>query len=489
MAKKTKPLSAEEFAQRVVTVQLLSQSQIQKIWAEFGTRDLQLDQLQQLLLGRELLTNFQVDKLMRGQKSGFYYGDYRVLYMVGAGTFARVFRAVHKDTGEVVAVKLLRQRHCKDTRLVEQFCREGEMGRTLRHPNIVPIYEVGSQDNQHYLVLEFIEGRNLRDFLKVRKKFDSLQATELAVDMAAGLGYAFERGIAHRDLKLSNVLVSARGNAKLVDFGLAAMDESISDEALVNTPNPRTIDYAGLERATNVRRGDLRSDVYFLGCMYYNMLTGVAPLTETRDRMQRLSRKRFDRVEPIQKLEPSLPIIVTAIVNRAMDLDPDQRYQSPVDMVADLKSAVRRLKDGSAQDASAGEIGRTVRTVMVVESDVEIQDVFRDRLKRSGYRVLVIGDPRRALGRFQDSTEAAHCVIFSTDRLAEEALEAYRQFGADPLTESVPAILLLARKHLDWHDDIEQTAHRKVVSMPTKFSKLEALLGQLIASDESREKK
>lgn len=104
MAKKTKPLSAEEFAQRVVTVQLLSQSQIQKIWAEFGTRDLQLDQLQQLLLGRELLTNFQVDKLMRGQKSGFYYGDYRVLYMVGAGTFARVFRAVHKSTGEVVAV-------------------------------------------------------------------------------------------------------------------------------------------------------------------------------------------------------------------------------------------------------------------------------------------------------------------------------------------------------------------------------------------------
>ncbi|MCH8923384.1 MAG: protein kinase [Planctomycetes bacterium] len=172
-----KPLTAEEFAQRVVRVQLLTQTQVQKIWAEFGTREVQLEQFQQLLLGRDLLTNFQVDKLMRGQKSGYYYGDYRVLYLVGAGTFARVFRAVHKGTGEVVAVKLLRQRHCKDLRLVEQFCREGEMGRSLRHPNIVPIYEVGSHENHHYLVLEFIEGRNLRDFLKVRKTFDPLQAT------------------------------------------------------------------------------------------------------------------------------------------------------------------------------------------------------------------------------------------------------------------------------------------------------------------------
>ena len=480
-----KQLSAEEFAQRVVRVQLLTQTQVQKIWAEFGTREVQLEQFQQLLLGRDLLTNFQVDKLVRGQKTGYYYGDYRVLYLVGAGTFARVFRAVHKGTGEVVAVKLLRQRHCKDLRLVEQFCREGEMGRSLRHPNIVPIYEVGSHENHHYLVLEFIEGRNLRDFLKVRKKFDPLQATELAADMAAGLGYAFERGIAHRDLKLSNVLVSARGNAKLVDFGLAAMDDSISDEALINAPNPRTIDYAGLERATNVRRGDLRSDVYFLGCMYYHMLTGVAPLTETRDRMQRLSRKRFDRVEPIQKIEPSLPVIITAIVNRSMDLDPDQRYQSPVDMVADLKSAMRRLKDGSAQDATLGDAGHKVRTVMVVESDVEIQDVFRDRLKHCGYRVLVIGDPRRALGRFQDSAEAAQCVIFSTDRLAEAAVEAYRQFGADPLTEAVPALLLLARKHLDWKDDIEETPHRKVVPMPIRFRKIETLLGQLLAPRET----
>ena len=97
------------------------------------------------------------------------------------------------------------------------------------------------------------------------------------VDIAAGLSYAFERGICHRDLKMSNVLVSSVGQAMLLDFGLAAAE---NDDA-ANSPNPRTIDYAGLERATGVRKDDQRSDIYFLGCIFYHMLTGKPPIVET----------------------------------------------------------------------------------------------------------------------------------------------------------------------------------------------------------------
>ena len=189
---------------------------------------------------------------MRGDRNGFFYGDYKVLYLIGTGTFARVYRAAHRHTGDIRAVKVLRRRFADNPIESERFLREGQMGATLRHPNIVPIYEVLSAGGTPFLVMDFIEGRNLREFIKIRKKFEPAEATRIVADVAAGLAYAFERGICHRDLKMSNVLVSSRGQSKLVDFGLAAAEGQEDDE----TANPRTIDYAGLERATGVRKDD-----------------------------------------------------------------------------------------------------------------------------------------------------------------------------------------------------------------------------------------
>src|SRR5207249_3695081 len=151
--------------------------------------------------------------------------------------------------------------------------------------------------------------------------FEPAEATRLMADVAAGLSYAFERGICHRDLKMSNVLVSSMGQAMLLDFGLAAAEKHPADDA-ANSANPRTIDYAGLERATGVRKDDQRSDIYFLGCIFYHMLTGNAPIIETKDRIQRLSKSRFQDVVPIAKADPSLPRPIVQVVNRAMELEP-----------------------------------------------------------------------------------------------------------------------------------------------------------------------
>ncbi len=259
-------LSAEQFAQRAFDLNLLDERQLQEIWGQLGSRQVSGDEFQQFLLRRELLTNYQTERLLRGDRTGFFYDDYKVLYLIGTGTFARVYRASHKTTGEIVALKVLRRRFAEDPEQADRFYREGEMGATLKHPNIVPIMQVVSEGDTHFLVMKFIEGRNLREFIKIRKKFEPAQATHLVADVANGLSYAFERGICHRDLKMSNVLVSSRGQAMLVDFGLAAADKNLSDDALANNPNPRTIDYAGLERATGVRKDDPRSDLYFLGC-------------------------------------------------------------------------------------------------------------------------------------------------------------------------------------------------------------------------------
>ena len=140
--------------------------------------------------------------------------------------------------------------------------------------------------------------RDIYQRFLVKKKLDLHYSLRLIADALAGLDYALSKGVTHRDMKLSNLLISSHGRAKLVDFGLAAISADMSEEAVAAAPNPRSIDYAGLERATGVRKNDRRSDIYFAGCMLYQMLSGRPPLYETRDRLQRLSVNRFREVKP-----------------------------------------------------------------------------------------------------------------------------------------------------------------------------------------------
>jgi serine/threonine-protein kinase len=478
-------LSAEQIAQRAFDLNLIDERQLHDVWGQIGSRQLSGEEFRQLLLRRELLTNYQTERLLRGERSGFFYGDYKVLYLVGTGTFARVYRACHKSTGEIVAVKVLRRKFSEDAEQTDRFYREGKMGATLKHANIVPIMQVYSRGDLHFLVMKFIEGRNLREFIKIRKKFEPAQATRLVADVAAGLAYAFERGICHRDLKMSNILVSSKGQATLVDFGLAAADKHVSDDALANNPNPRTIDYAGLERATGVRKDDPRSDIYFLGCIYYHMLTGKPPIYETKDRIQRLSKTRFQEVEPITTVDPEIPRYITAIVNRAMELNPDERYQTPAEILADLKAAMQKLNEPYTPPVAEEEPAKAAapepkHTLMFVESNVQLQDVLRDRLKTKGYRVLVTRDPERALSRFAEGSKAADCVIFSTGELGESALDAFNRFGEGHHTAPIPAVLLLGENHAAWKKKAKLNKHRVVMSMPIKLRELRAVLAKLV---------
>ncbi|MBI2823345.1 MAG: protein kinase [Planctomycetia bacterium] len=508
-------LTAESIAQRAFDLNLLTDRQLQEIWGEFGRRNVTADDFIQLLLRRELMTNFQLEKLLREEKTGFFYGDYKVLYLVAGGSFARVYRAVHKDSGKVVALKVLRRRYSDDSVQTDHFYREGLLGVSLRHPNIVPIYEVVSKARTHYLVMEFVEGHNLREFLKVRKKLSPVEATKIACDIAAGLDYASQRGLYHRDLKLTNVLVSSRGQAKLVDFGLAAADEKVADEALTSEIlNQRTIDYAGLERATGVRKDDVRSDIYFIGCLYYHMLSGKAALQETRDRIQRLSRSRFVNVVPIHQVCPGTPRAVASVVSKAMNLDPEKRYQTPGQMCMDLRAAADRLAAGddeavapvgdaaaSPEAPTAEELARRQReaakylpdsqrrSLLVVESNSQLQDLFRDALKRYGYRVLVISDAERAVTRASDTSHAVDGIVVSSGQLGETAVDTFVSLATGDDTAKIPLVLLLDEKHPTWKEKVAPhlAEHRVVVALPVKLKEFRGVLFRLVPPVETAE--
>jgi serine/threonine protein kinase len=489
--------TAEQVAERALDLGLLDERQLREIWAALGTHNVPMDDFLQHLVRREFLTNYQVERLVKGERTGFFFGNYRVLYLVGTGTFSRVYRAAHCKTGQIVALKVLRNRYSENRAQANLFIREGKLGCTLRHPNIVPTYEVVSERKTHFLVMEFIEGRNLREFVRVRKKLEPLEATKMMAGITDGLRYAAEKGLTHRDLKMSNVLVSSRGVAKLVDFGLASMDDAVSDEALADMPNTRTVDYAALERATGVRKDDVRSDIYFLGCIFYNMLTGQPPLQETRDRLQRLSKQRFLDVIPIQRVDRSLPACVSIVVNKAMMLDPNRRYPTPAAMLLDLRTAIKRLGEGDVQpdaeseetvaprrDFLRQEAPTTERAVMIVESDAQMQEVFRKGFKQAGYRVLVTADPSRAAIRFRQDPALADCVLINAQRIGAAAVKTFNELGEDKRTEAIPAILLLDEGQQQWKTQARVNQRRLVLSMPITMGQLRAALERLLPMQE-----
>lgn len=487
-------LSAEKLAQRAFELGLIDERQIEAIRSELEA-DTTPEAFRSLLMRREFLTNFQLERLLKGDRTGYFYGNYKVLYLAGSGSFARVYRGVHRESGKVFAIKVLRKRFRDDAVQMELFLREGEVGLLLRHPNVVPTYEVNSDPNAPFITMDFVEGQNLREWVKVRKKFDVDTALRLLIDIVSGLTYAAQHGIFHRDLKLSNVLVTSRGVARLVDFGL--FGTRTGDDSSTDIPNARTIDYVALERATGVRKNDPRSDIYFTGAIFYHLLTGESPLAETRDRLQRLNVSRFREMRPITELDSSLPPSVVSVVQRAMELNPDRRYQTPADMLVELQFTAKRLAAGQSAAPELAEVvpqtpSESVtqqahdqeglnRTVMVVESSVEMQNILRDRLKKHGYRVLVFGDPVRAMARFEDDNPVADGVIFSAVDLKDSVIEAFNRFGSYANTKHLPAILFVDEDQDTLAAQAKLAKHHAILKMPLKVRELRTTLYRLLS--------
>ena len=472
-------LTAEKLAQRALDVNIVTEAELRSVWGELGTRNVEYEPFKQLLVRRGLITNFQLERLLQNFRNGFFYGDYKVLYLVGSGTFARVYRATHRQTNELFAVKVLRKSKSEIPGEADLFRREGELGMKLKHPNIVAIHEVASEAKSHYIVMDFVEGHNLRDFFKVRGKFEPLEASRICADMLSGLNYAFQQGITHRDLKMSNVILSSDGESKLVDFGLAGLGGNDPDEG--DSANPRAIDYAGLERATNVRRDDTRSDIFFSGCIYYQLLCGRTAIAETRDRVQRLDKTRYKEIKPLISFAPELPLPLVRIANKALEFNPDRRYQTPGEMLADLKLAMKRLSEKGLESvdeqASTGPLeghdaGGEPRKVMVVESDTKMQDLFRELFKKRGYRVLVTSDPDRLFQRFYENNKTADVLLLSTGHIGQPAIEAFSRLGIEAATKTVPVVLLLSDQHKGLAQDAEVDEHRCVLQMPVKSREL-----------------
>lgn len=466
-------LDVNDLADKLVLLQLVPQAVVDACLAILPGRLRTPHGLLECLESKGALTSYQIGRISKGEMQGLILGPYKLQYRNASGSFARVFRAARLSDGSMVGMKILRQRWANDPQMVATFQREAELGQVLQHENIVPIYEIGLSGDQHYFTMEFVEGGNLRDFLSIRGKLSPEEATKCLLEMSQGLSYAHAKGIQHRDLKPTNVLMSSQGIARLVDFGLAIAPSAKNledDEAF-----QRALDYATLERGTGVQRDDPRSDIYFLGTIYYELLTGKSPLPRTRNRIERGRFARYEDVIPIERVDPSLPPAVVKICNKMLELSPVRRYQNPSEVLFDAREAHVAFggrPDGThvSESSRAAAAAANTKTVMIIENRIKHQDVLRDYFNKHGFRVLVMGDLQRGLNRLDSNPP--DCLIIMGEGIGDSAMKGFRM--AQQLDADLPAlrILILAERQADWKPKIPKIDRSRVFVQPLPLRKL-----------------
>jgi hypothetical protein len=494
-----KPSTADDLAQRCEQLELVQPAQLDPVWSELGGHNVPVKDFGAALLRRELLTSYQLDRLMRGEQQGFFYGRAKILYQVGAGSFSRVYRAMHADSGRILAVKVLRSRFSSDEEKCRSFQREGEVGKLLRHPNIVAIEEVGRENNTSYITMEFVEGQTLRELVRVRGAIDMQRALGLIHQVVDGLEYAHRKGVTHRDLKASNVLISFTGEAKLVDFGLAGGDTAGSSKAVRRMGPPRTVDYAAIENLAGLKDDSVRSDIYFLGTIAYLALSGASALVESRDRAVRSDPKRFTSVEPLAARAPHLPRDVVDWVSKMMQIDPKERWQTMMEVRRSLEHLIARHSGDASEAGAAGAAtpaaapapraaaatpaaapATTKGTLILVASASPEQAPVREFFRKLGYKVLLTENPGRAVACCSSKPPVADCLLINVASVGEEGIDVFNSLAHDDFLRNVPAILLIDQQRQDLAARARIDDRRKLVEVPLRTDEVSGVLESLL---------
>jgi len=264
--------------------------------------------------------------------AGHHVGRYRLLREIGGGGMGTVYEAEDTQLGRRVAVKLLPPEYSRDRRAKERFLREARTAAAVDHPNLCTVHDAGESEGRLYIVLAFYEGETLRDRIR-RGPLPLAEAREVAIQVARGLARAHETGIVHRDIKPANVMLPRRGEAKILDFGIARLE---GDEVSLTRTGASwgTPAYMSPEHA----RGepvDGRTDVWSLGVMLYEMVAGRRPFGgETVEAL--VSSILTQKPEPLERLRPDVPPELARVVDKALAKDPAERYANAAELLADL---------------------------------------------------------------------------------------------------------------------------------------------------------
>lgn len=266
---------------------------------------------------------------------GMFVGDrYEIVNKIGTGGMSDVYKAKDHTLGRFVAIKVLKPEFSEDVNFVTKFRTEAQSAAGLEHPNIVNIYDVGSENGMHYIVMEYVEGITLKTYIEKKGQLTFKEAVSIAIQVGRGIEAAHNKGIIHRDIKPQNIIISTEGKVKVTDFGIAraATSNTISSDVM------GSVHYASPEQARN-GFVDGKSDIYSLGIVMYEMVAGRVPFdgdTTVAVAIQHLQ----EEIVPPSAYAPNLPISMEKIILKCTQKNPDRRYESMTALLADLRKAL-----------------------------------------------------------------------------------------------------------------------------------------------------
>lgn len=263
-------------------------------------------------------------------------GKYKIEGKIGAGGMGTVYLARDTQLKRTVALKVLASDSAKDSDRVKRFRAEALSAAQLTHTNIVTIYDAGETDACLYIALEYVDGTDVKELLKQRKSIPIEQSLDVVRQVTRALEHAWKQGVVHRDIKPSNVLICADGTVKLTDMGLAYSAHTAPEGRLTRDGfTVGTINYMSAEQAENSKSADVRSDIYSLGCTWYEMLTGTVPFPEEGLAEIVNAHATWPRPDP-RKFNQNVPQAMVEVLHRMMAQKPQDRYQTPAELLEDL---------------------------------------------------------------------------------------------------------------------------------------------------------
>ena len=267
--------------------------------------------------------------------NGTFLGNrYEIIEKIGSGGMSDVYRAKDHSLGRDVAIKVLKSDFAQDSSFVTKFRAEAQSAAALEHPNIVNIYDVGSEDGLYYIVMEYIEGITLKQYIAKKGRLGYNEALSIAIQMARGIEAAHNKGIVHQDIKPQNIIISKEGKVKVTDFGIARAANSNT----IHAGSMGSVHYVSPEQARN-GFVSYASDIYSLGIVMYEMVTGRVPFdgdTPVAIAIQHIQ----SQMTPPEEIVPGLPIAVSRIIEKCTMKSPERRDASASDLLVDLKRAM-----------------------------------------------------------------------------------------------------------------------------------------------------